>query len=255
METQQSPNTPLGRRSAEPSFKNGRTVGGLIIVIVGMLLLARELGVHLPGWLFSWPMFLIAIGFYIGVRHHFKNPGFLVPITIGSVFLLDRMLPEVDLHQYLWPSILIGVGFLMIIRSRRKGENDSLFNTLDRGAANPNKTESNIFETVTIFGENKHQILSKDFKGGESVCVFGGAEVNLMQADIQGRVPLELVQVFGGTKLIVPSHWKVESEEVVTIFGGLNDKRHFHNTVTDDSKVLVLRGTTIFGGIDIKSFS
>ena len=119
---------------------------------------------------------------------------------------------------------------------------------------NPNKGDSGIFESVTIFGENKHLVLSKDFKGGESVCVFGGAEINLTQADITGRIPLELVQVFGGTKLIVPAHWKVESEEVVSIFGGLNDKRHFNNTVTDDSKVLVLRGTTIFGGIDIKSF-
>lgn len=254
METQQNPNTNFNRRS-DPSYRNGRTFGGIIIVTVGTLLLAREVGVDFPRWLFSWPVFLIVIGFYVGVRHHFKNPGFLIPIAIGSVFLVDRMLPEVDMHQYLWPSIIIGVGLLMIIRSRRKGDNDALFNTLDRGHANSNKTDNNVFETVTIFGENKHQILSKDFKGGESVCVFGGSEINLMQADIQGRVPLELVQVFGGTRLIVPSHWKVESEEVVTIFGGLNDKRHFNNTVTDDTKVLVLRGTTIFGGIDIKSFS
>ena len=37
--------------------------------------------------------------------------------------------------------------------------------------------------------------------------MFGGAEINFMQADIQGRVELEVNQVFGGTKLIVPAHW------------------------------------------------
>lgn len=254
METQSSPNTNFDDRGADRRFRGGRTFGGLIIVIVGTLLLAREVGVEFPRWIFSWPMLLIVLGFYVGVRHHFRNPGFLIPIAIGSVFLIDRLIPNVDLHEYLWPIILIGVGMVMILRSRKRGDNDALFNVLDRGIANPNKGDNGIFEAVTVFGENKHQVLSKEFKGGESVCVFGGSEINLMQADISGRVPLELVQVFGGTKLIVPSHWRVESEEVVTIFGGLNDKRQFQNTVTDDSKILVLRGTTIFGGIDIKSF-
>jgi hypothetical protein len=116
------------------------------------------------------------------------------------------------------------------------------------------RTTEGFFESVTVFGENKKQILSKDFKGGESVCFFGGAEINLSQADISGRVSIELVQVFGGTRLIIPSNWKLETEEMVSVFGGLNDKRQFQNTPTDQSKVLVLRGTCIFGGIDIKSF-
>lgn len=258
MDNQQGTHTDTNRnltpRYGDRSFRSGHAVGGIIVVVAGSLLLAREVGVNFPGWLFSWPMFLIALGFYIGVRHHFKNPGFLIPVAIGTVFLLDRVLPEADLREYLWPVLIIGVGLAMILRSRRRAENDSLFSSLERGIASPNKSEKGLFEAVTIFGENKHQVLSKDFKGGESVCVFGGSEINLMQADISGRVPLELVQVFGGTKLIIPSHWRVETEEVVTIFGGLNDKRNFHNTVTDSSKVLVLRGTTIFGGIDIKSF-
>lgn len=254
METEQHPNTNFDNRGSRHKFRDGRTFGGLVIVVVGTLLLAREVGVYFPSWLFSWPMFLIVLGFYIGVRHHFKNPGFLIPMAIGTVFLIDRMVPDVSLHEYLWPVVIIGVGLVMILRSRTRQENDSLFRMLDRGRINPDKGDSGIFETVTIFGENKHQVLSKDFKGGESVCVFGGAEINLMQADINGRVPVELVQVFGGTKLIVPSHWKIESEEVVTIFGGLNDKRQFNNTATDPTKILVLRGTSIFGGIDIKSF-
>ena len=76
-----------------------------------------------------------------------------------------------------------------------------------------------------------------------------------MQADINGRVVIELTQVFGGTKLVVPPHWKLQTEEVVSVFGGLDDKRPIvQNSSVDDSKVLVLRGTCIFGGIDIKSY-
>jgi hypothetical protein len=255
METQENPNTNFEKRQRDRyRFRDGRRFGGIVVVAVGALFLAERAGAPVPWWLFTWPMFLIVLGFYIGVRHHFRNPGFMIPMAIGGIFLIDKMLPDVELHDYLWPIVIIGVGLTMILRSRRSAENDSLFSTLDKGIANPNKGDSGLFETVTIFGENKHQVLSKEFKGGESVCVFGGTEINLMQADISGRVPLELVQVFGGTKLIVPAHWKVESEEVVTIFGGLNDKRYFNNTVTDETKVLVIRGTSIFGGIDIKSF-
>ena len=141
----------------------------------------------------------------------------------------------------------------MILRSRRRASGD-IFKDWERKANAATTSSEGSFESVTIFGENRKQILSKDFKGGESVCVFGGVEINLTQADINGRIPLELVQVFGGTKLIVPPHWKIDTEEVVSVFGGLNDKRQVQNAVTDQTKVLVLKGTTFFGGIDIKSF-
>ncbi len=249
--TGQNQINPNRREPRRP--RDGRAIGGLFVVVVGTILLAHQVGADIPSWLISWPMFLIALGLYIGVRHHFRNLGFLIPIAIGSAFLIERMIPGISVRAYLWPLIVIGVGLLMIFRSRRRAENDTLFDALDFGTSDPNRTASGVFESVTIFGENKRQVLSKDFKGGESVCVFGGTEINLMQADINGRVPLELVQVFGGTKLIVPAHWRVESEEIVTIFGGLNDKRQIAPT-TDDSKILVLRGTSMFGGIDIKSF-
>jgi hypothetical protein len=73
---------------------------------------------------------------------------------------------------------------------------------------------------------------------------------------VNGKIVLELTQIFGGTKLIVPPHWKIQSEDLVAIFGGVEDKRAILSdpSVVSGSKVLVLRGTCIFGGIDIKSF-
>ena len=96
--------------------------------------------------------------------------------------------------------------------------------------------------------------MTKDFKGGDVVNVFGGTELNLSQSDINGTAVLELTTIFGGTKLIVPSHWSVKSE-AVTIFGGIEDKRQLLPPSLDrPEKILVLKGTVIFGGIDIKSF-
>jgi hypothetical protein len=70
-------------------------------------------------------------------------------------------------------------------------------------------------------------------------------------------VVLDLTQIFGGTKLIVPHHWKVQSKDLVAVFGGVEDKRPMLGSTSptdENSKVLVLKGTCIFGGIDIKSY-
>ena len=108
-------------------------------------------------------------------------------------------------------------------------------------------------DTTSIFGGCKKNILTKDFKGGDVVNVFGGTELNLSQSDINGTAVLELTTIFGGTKLIVPSHWSVKSE-AVTIFGGIEDKRQVSPSLDRPEKILLLKGTVIFGGIDIKSF-
>ncbi|MEJ7643824.1 MAG: hypothetical protein WKF87_04470 [Chryseolinea sp.] len=254
METEDKFNTNTnlpGEKDAQPP-RNGRALGGIIVIAIGIVLLARQSGADIPYWVFKWEMLLIVLGIYVGARHNFRNWGWLVPVFIGSAFLLDDMI-DINISHLVWPIIIIGFGVSMILKSKGRNKDD-LFKRWERQASQATSSGEGFFESVTIFGENKKQVLSKDFKGGESVCVFGGIEVNLTQADIQGRVVVELVQVFGGAKLIVPAHWKVETEEMVSIFGGLNDKRVLHNAVTDPSKVLVLRGTSIFGGIDIKSF-
>jgi hypothetical protein len=65
-------------------------------------------------------------------------------------------------------------------------------------------------------------------------------------------VKLEVTQVFGGTKIVIPANWTVHSE-MVAIFGGIEDKRLQSNEPTPD-KVLIIEGTSVFGGIDIRSF-
>ena len=66
------------------------------------------------------------------------------------------------------------------------------------------------------------------------------------------RDAYEGTQIFGGTKIIVPAHWEVKSD-MTAIFGGIDDKRAPSPTV-DHSKVLVLDGTSIFGGIELVSY-
>lgn len=253
MELQTNPNKKESM-GGDNRFNRGRAIAGLIVVVVGVVLLARQVGVDFPYWFFSWPMILIAVGLFVGFRHNFRNPGWMFPTGIGLLFLLEHLIPELEIRQFIWPIIVIAIGLFMIFRPRgRSGRNrDEYWKNWDSKVSE--SLSDNAFETVTIFGGDKKQIISKDFKGGESVCAFGGVEINLTQADINGSATIEVVQMFGGTKIIVPPHWKVQTDELVCIFGSLEDKRQVAGSVVDPTKVLVLKGTCIFGGIDLRSF-
>jgi predicted membrane protein len=107
-------------------------------------------------------------------------------------------------------------------------------------------------DAVSIFGGVKKTILSKNFRGGEIVNVFGGAELDFTQADIQGRVVIDITQIFGGTKIIVPSNWQVVSD-LAAVFASVDDKR-INRGILDNDKVLVLKGVSIFAGVDVRSY-
>jgi len=162
-------------------------------------------------------------------------------------------MPQLEIKQYLWPIVIIIVGLVMIFRPRGRHRGEHWKRRFD-GGAQSESLAGNGFDSVTIFGSDKKQIISKEFKGGESVCIFGGVEINLTQADITGTAEIEIVQMFGGTKIIVPPHWRVQSDELVCIFGGLEDKRQVAGSIVDGTKTLIIKGTCIFGGIDLRSF-
>src|SRR5690606_26322804 len=129
---------------------------------------------------------------------------------------------------------------------------DSDSDPVTNRAENTYYNATDYIDAVSVFGGIKKHIISKNFRGGEIVNIMGGADINLMQADIQGPVVLEVVQIFGGTKIIVPAHWKVHPE-MAAIFGGVEDQRFTYTAVPDDTRVLYIKGTSIFGGITIKS--
>jgi predicted membrane protein len=234
--------------------RNGKRLAGLVVVLFGGVLLARQLGLMIPGWVFSWPVFLIALGLFIGAKHRFRRPGWIVLCLVGGIFLADNLIVGFSIGQFAWPVIIIIAGLFMIFRPKRKKWNHEYWEKMMEKKDYADYNTEDHIDSVCIFGGVKKNILSKDFKGGEIVCVFGGAEINLTQAEIKGHVVLEIVNVFGGTKLIVPANWEIKNTEMVAILGGIEDKRMQQVNVTNSVAVLEIRGTAIFGGIEIKSF-
>jgi hypothetical protein len=113
-------------------------------------------------------------------------------------------------------------------------------------------TSEDYVDTTTFFGGIHKKIVSKNFKGGDVVTIMGGTELDLTQADFTGMVKLDVVQIFGATKIIVPSNWEIRSE-VTAIFAGFEDKRQQPSTHNPD-KVLLIDGTSLMGGIELRNY-
>lgn len=243
---------PVSTHKPKDPNRIGQLLAGLFVVGIGVLLLARQAGMDFPRWIFSFESILIAVGLYLGIRHSFRGVVWLIPVLIGGFLLLDDLYPEFDIEDFTWPLIIIGIGlFIMFMATKKKAD----WKKWEADAALHEDISDEVLDSTVIFGGAKKNIISKNFRGGEAVTVFGGTEINLMQADLTGPVVLELTQVFGGTKLIVPPHWKVWSKDMVTILGGIDDKRPMMgNPAEDTNKTLILKGTCMLGGIDIRSY-
>jgi predicted membrane protein len=255
-------------RKYEKAHRRGKIVAGLMVLTAGILFLARETGTQLPDWLFSWKTLLIAIGIAHGVRHNFRRPGAYIMILIGSAFLLTEYYPLLNLRAFLLPVLLILIGLFIIFRPVRRrhygycrgrwqqhyGRASYSEQTSTGGPERSAGSSEDYLDSTAVFGGVRKNILSKNFKGGEIVNVFGGTELNLSQADFNDGIELEITSVFGGTKLIVPANWEIKSD-IVAILGGIDDKRAVQSaTGSSPAKVLRLTGTVFIGGIEIRSF-
>ncbi len=252
-------------RQYEKAHRRGKIAGGLVLLTAGTLFLAREMGTEFPHWVFSWKMILIAIGLISAFKHGFRRMGWLIPITVGVAFIVADLYPEFSIKPFILPVVLILAGLFFIFKPsrrhhrhywhhRRYGRHYSA-SAMGASRSNEGNTEQHDYlDTTSFLGGVKKNVISKMFRGGEITNVFGGSEINLMQADFAEQATLDITQVFGGTKLIIPSHWQIRTT-VVTVFGGVEDKRIVKpGPENEKAKLLILEGSNFFGGIEISSY-
>jgi predicted membrane protein len=225
--------------------RGGRIGSGLILVVIGSLFLAHQAGADIPHWLFSWEMIIIAIGLFAGAKHNFRPGGWMIMLLIGGLFLADDLIYDFNFKPFAWPVIIIAIGLFIMLKPR--GRRRDRYNDLT------SVSSEDTLDTTAIFSGQKKKIITKNFNGGEINTMFGGVDLDFSQADITKSAVIDVSIIFGGTKLIVPANWNIKSE-VACIFGGIDDKRPIDRSLPGTDKTLVLKGTVIFGGIDIKSY-
>lgn len=269
---------------------DGGMVFGFIILAVGVLILLRKLDIFYPDWLLSWPMILIAIGVITLVKHEFKSFFGVMMLGLGMFFLLEREFNfDFGLQRFIFPIALILVGIYMITKKRKEQQvlediQDRLRSKTNSSASSAQSSEgydkgektaftyhstdaksyagmsgvsgTSYSDSVSIdsimSGINK-RMLTKNFQGGKLTAAFGGIDLDLTQSDFSGMVTLQVDVIFGAIKLVVPPHWDVRVE-VTNIAAGVEDKRVYRQSEVDADKVLVIKGTVFFGGLEIKSY-
>ncbi|MDE0560163.1 DUF5668 domain-containing protein [Algoriphagus sp. NF] len=281
----------MANYSKPKSNNDGGLIFGFIILGLGVLLLLRKIGIFYPSWLLSWPMILIVIGLVVSIKHQFKSFFGFIMLFLGVYFLLEREFYfDFGLENYLLPLGLIALGIYLITQKQKEKrimENvqeqmrnkqfqssplDSSDSSSAEAQAGSDESKSNTsdgakknFQGISgisyndrvnidaIFSGVNKRVLSKKFEGGKLTAAFGGIDLDLTQADFSGTVYLQIDVIFGGTKILVPPHWDVRVE-ITNIAAGVEDKRMYSQTEVDPEKVLVLRGTCFFGGLEIRSF-
>ena len=271
---------------------DGSIAFGVIILGIGLVLLFRKFGLYIPDWVLTWPMILIAVGTYTLISQQFKSFFGSVVLFIGVYFLLKREFDlDLGLDQFIWPVGLIALGIYLILHKKKeyKVMEEALKNwegsrknkpdvqnsekiesaevVEDINASKEQSTKApdsgfvratgtafmdRINESVIFSGVNR-KLMTKNFQGGKATVIFGGLDLDLTQVDFTGVVTLDLEVGFGGVKLIIPPHWDVRTE-MSNIAAGLEDKRMFREGGVDTNKVLILKGTLLFSGLEIKSF-
>jgi hypothetical protein len=124
--------------------------------------------------------------------------------------------------------------------------------TFTTGSATTNNSSAESLDLTAVLSSTKKIVFSKNFVGGDVTCVMGGAEIDLSNADIQGRARVDITCFMGGAKLWVPANWNIHSD-ITVLLGGIDDKRNNRNVQVDFGKTLIIDGVCFMGGIEINS--
>ncbi len=240
----------------KPHKRGGNVTGalmGLAVVGFGVLWLLSKMGILAlaPFW-YYWPSILVLVGLINlfqrgqGLSHRIFALMMMGAGTVLQLYYLDWIQLSKD---YIWPAVIIVVGTWIVITS--------LFH---RGRKKPRdrkkrkKGMPELPEDIVVFGGRDARITTDSWEGGEATALFGGFDIDLRHAEMQGdEVEFQATAIFGGVELKVPEHWVVELKGA-PVMGAFEDKtRPPRLEPGEKPKRLVLSGVAIFGGVEVKN--
>ena len=238
----------LKMRFDSPRRRVRRAIFGLSVIGLGALALLDNLHVFSSGLLRTfWPLVFVLWGFarLAWPRHPASRLFGVVLILVGGLMTAHNLgQGSIDLWQW-WPVFLILAGVSIALRGLYPGSR------WDRGrfesSAIEHTDEVNIDAT---FSGIKLQNDSRSFKGGKIELTFGGLELDLRNAVMDGaEATLNIRATFSGIELRIPREWQVVVQMSATM-GAVDDKS---TPPAAPSHRLVLRGEATLGGVEIKN--
>ena len=217
-------------------------VVGIAIVVFGLGLTLENLGFEYSHIVFRfWPLILVVLGLLkLRACQGTCVGGYL--LTGAGLVLLLKTLGGHSVDVLIGPMILTGVGIFIVLQALKQ----------HRRVPTELQQSEGFLRGNAIFSAFKHRHQAQAFRGGELTSIFGGFEVDLKQAVIEGpSARLDTFVMFGGGEVRVPEGWEI-LVQATAIFGGVNDKTVPTPSNGETRPRLVITGLVLFGGIEIR---
>ena len=230
-----------------PPASIGKLVFGVILALLGILYTLDNFGlVEVRNVERLWPVILIAIGGSHLAQNWKSRPfGGLVLVALGVFFLLRNFGVVHFSLGNLVPLVLVVIGLRMVFGALggRAGHWDRA-----RGGGSPDAW----LRGFVAFGGLERHITSQEFQGGDLGAFCGGWEIDLSSAKLAGKeAQIDVFAWWGGGEIRVPESWNVVVR-TLPILGGVGDKTR-HPDPGTETGTLVLTGTLIMGGVEVKN--
>ena len=198
--------------------KRGATIGGLMVLAVGvLLLLARIYHWEVSFWSILWPCAMIAYS----LDHMLKKFSvFSLALGLFGVYFLVNNLGiwqlGIDSELY-FPIIIVMLGLGLLVDAMKKPKKSG-FRVLRTGNGKK-KTESKFhntnssFDCDLSFGERTHVISATCLKSGIANVSFGELTLDLTQGEaVDENCTIDANCSFGELILLVPNKFRVEQD-------------------------------------------
>jgi predicted membrane protein len=220
---------------------------GIGMMILGILIALDQLASFSLPWLgvraiALWPLVIVAVGMVKIVESRLRSVGGWVLFAIGILLFARSVWGRVSIGDIIWPCILVAVGVFIV------------FHAVQRHRRVPSRlNKSGDFARGTaILSAYTHKPNGGIFDGGEITAIFGGFEIDLRQATMKNEAAkIDIFVLFGGGEILVPDGWEV-SVQVSAVAGGVNDRTLNLPTAAGKRPKLLVTGTVMLGGIEVK---
>ncbi|MGH9683946.1 MAG: LiaF transmembrane domain-containing protein [Candidatus Acidiferrales bacterium] len=230
----------------------------LFIIGLGVVLLLDQQGVISANWDLVWPAAFIFFGLEnIACRNSRRGPWGWILLLVGVVLLIDDLgllRFRIGINDF-WALLLIAIGVLMLVGRIKDPIHFHWFeNWSDRMSHFRNTGAGDAqFDHFILFSNVKRRIAVSNFGGGKLLAIFGGFNLDLSRAEIEGDAAvIHIDAIFGGGEIRVPDSWAVDIQ-ANAVLGAYTDETHQIASTAAPAKRLIIRGAAVFGGVAIKN--
>ena len=213
---------------------------GVVVLLIGILYL---LEIFNPSFQLNfdiiWPIVLIVISIYYIIKDEKLDFTKILFLFIGLWFLLvNTSLIVEPYNKAFWPVILILIGGYIVISAIGKDKKNTKIK--------PSKHSKDYYG---IFSEVKDNVKTKNFKGTDVYCIFGGAELDFREIELKSDAIINVYSFFGGATIRVSDNYNVICNSTAIL--GANENKTTNSS--DDSKQnLIINCISFCGGTEIK---